>query len=324
LVPESRTLTINGTTQDLSADRTFTISTGIIIGTTAITSGTNGRFLFDNGGVVSETNGAFWDNTNSIFDVKGNIRISKSTYSSILAFNSGAFGSTSSYFDLAYPINGGLRYIPNFGASFDGAAFQCFGGTEPFYAGQMYFDYGSQARNISGRSANWRNASLAGVTNVLTLTANSNVLINTTTDAGFKLDVNGTARVVGQLTANANIVQTANTSSITAGYEGGFVLTGGVGSLKRDTTGYLKTLLDCGYDGGLRIRPYSAGFTSYVDVRSDTSAVLTVTSTNQGFLPPRMTTTQKNAIASPAEGLQVWDTTLKLMSVYNGTTWITL
>jgi hypothetical protein len=37
-----------------------------------------------------------------------------------------------------------------------------------------------------------------------------------------------------------------------------------------------------------------------------------------------MTTTEKNAIASPAEGLQVWDTTLKLMFVYNGTTWISL
>jgi hypothetical protein len=54
------------------------------------------------------------------------------------------------------------------------------------------------------------------------------------------------------------------------------------------------------------------------------SAQVEIQSTTKGFLCPRMTTTQKNAIASPAEGLQVWDTTLKLMSVYNGTTWITL
>jgi hypothetical protein len=54
------------------------------------------------------------------------------------------------------------------------------------------------------------------------------------------------------------------------------------------------------------------------------SAQLDVNSTTRGFLPPRMTTTQRNAIASPAEGLQVWDTTLKLMFVYNGTTWISL
>jgi hypothetical protein len=54
----------------------------------------------------------------------------------------------------------------------------------------------------------------------------------------------------------------------------------------------------------------------------NTSALLNVTSTTQGFLPPRMTTTQKNAIATPASGLQVYDSTLNQMSYYNGTTWI--
>ena len=54
------------------------------------------------------------------------------------------------------------------------------------------------------------------------------------------------------------------------------------------------------------------------------SARLVVNSTTQGFLPPRMTTTQKNAIATPATGLMVYDTTLNLISVYNGTIWITL
>jgi hypothetical protein len=54
------------------------------------------------------------------------------------------------------------------------------------------------------------------------------------------------------------------------------------------------------------------------------SAILDMNSTTKGFLPPRMTTTQKNAITSPATGLMVYDTTLNLISVYNGTTWITL
>ena len=52
------------------------------------------------------------------------------------------------------------------------------------------------------------------------------------------------------------------------------------------------------------------------------SAVLQADSTTQGFLPPRMTTTQKNAIASPATGLMVYDTTLNVITYYNGTTWI--
>lgn len=54
------------------------------------------------------------------------------------------------------------------------------------------------------------------------------------------------------------------------------------------------------------------------------SAVLQADSTTQGFLPPRVTTIQKNAIATPAEGLMVYDTDLKRPCFFNGTSWITL
>jgi hypothetical protein len=37
-----------------------------------------------------------------------------------------------------------------------------------------------------------------------------------------------------------------------------------------------------------------------------------------------MTTTQKNAIATPAEGLMVYDTVLKRPCFYDGTSWVTL
>jgi len=70
----------------------------------------------------------------------------------------------------------------------------------------------------------------------------------------------------------------------------------------------------------------AAGFvgTAYGNFGSqsyDPSVVLGAQSTSAGFLPPRMTTTQKNAISSPASGLMVYDTTTNKLCCYNGTSW---
>jgi hypothetical protein len=54
------------------------------------------------------------------------------------------------------------------------------------------------------------------------------------------------------------------------------------------------------------------------------SAVLQANSTTKGFLPPRMTTTQKNAISSPASGLVVYDTTLGKLCVRGASAWETI
>lgn len=53
------------------------------------------------------------------------------------------------------------------------------------------------------------------------------------------------------------------------------------------------------------------------------SAKVEIVSTTQGFLFPRMTTAQKNAIASPVAGLVVYDTTLQKLCVYT-TAWETI
>jgi hypothetical protein len=54
------------------------------------------------------------------------------------------------------------------------------------------------------------------------------------------------------------------------------------------------------------------------------SSLLTMVSTTKGFLPPRMTTAQKNAIGTPATGLVVYDTTLNKLAVYTGAAWETV
>ena len=79
-----------------------------------------------------------------------------------------------------------------------------------------------------------------------------------------------------------------------------------------------------GTDGKTSIRTsLNVGSAAY----SQASAALEVTSTTQGFLPPRMTATQASAISSPAEGLMVYVTdtngtfTSKGWWGYDGSAW---
>ncbi len=54
----------------------------------------------------------------------------------------------------------------------------------------------------------------------------------------------------------------------------------------------------------------------------DSSALLHLESTDKGFLPPRLTDIQRNAISSPAEGLVIYNTTDSVVEYYDGTCWI--
>jgi hypothetical protein len=238
----------------------------------------------------------------------------------------------------------------------------------------------------------------------LRLNSNGNIGINTTTDAGFTLDVNGTARVSGLIdstntftsigafstgiglskttlnssTSFSNLISIQgwarslnNTSYRVIGVNGiggtdeGF----GVQSIERavGVNGHVaigngnKTVATAislnataqsigtgntitNYYGVFLETSLGAGITNKWGVFQQDSAannhfngtillgtttniassILTVESTTQGFLPPRMTTTQRNAIASPAEGLMVYDTVLKRPCFYDGTSWVTL
>jgi uncharacterized protein (TIGR02145 family) len=56
----------------------------------------------------------------------------------------------------------------------------------------------------------------------------------------------------------------------------------------------------------------------------DASSMLEVNSNNKGFLPPRMNTTQRDAIDSPAEGLLIYNTTTNCLQWFNGSLWFDL
>jgi uncharacterized protein (TIGR02145 family) len=69
--------------------------------------------------------------------------------------------------------------------------------------------------------------------------------------------------------------------------------------------------------------PYWNG-TSWVINNSNilnNGAEVEIASTTQGFLPPRMTTTQRDAIASSVTGLTIYNTTVNCLQSWNGTLW---
>jgi len=296
LVSNTNIKTINGTTLLGSGD--LIISTGITIGTTPITLGAVGRVLFeDTGNVVSGSANLFWDNTN------GRLGVGTSSPSAII-HSVGSVTATSligrgNYLNntLVASANNdvlvGLDVQPTFSVgAFTGVTrygirtnseittqtFRTAGGNTIYFnstSGTFGADGTLSLIGFGGviigfpssasRSGIVVSGSPAGIgfynnaVEVARIFNGGNFSIGTTTDAGYKLDINGTARIQGKLS---------------------------------------------------------------VGTPTQASAVMEITSTTLGFLPPRMTTTQKNAITSPATGLQVYDTTLNVISLYNGTNWV--
>ena len=125
---------------------------------------------------------------------------------------------------------------------------------------------------------------------------NGNVLIGTNTDTGFKLEVAG--NIKGAL---------LRLSSLTGGGTA-FIIVDDNGTVIRNT--------GWSYD--------RVTLNTWVNGSQETSSMFALNSTTKGFLPPRMTSTQRNAIATPATGLQVYDTTQNAICEYTGTAWRTI
>ncbi len=271
------------------------------VGTTPITLGTVGRVLFQGtGNVLQQSANLFWNNTNSrlgigtaspsatlhsVGSITASGAIARGNYMqpTLVAaanndvmvgldiaptFTNGAFTSvTNMLLNMSSPSVSGASIFVNKYAFNNGWIINIKNGTTS-QTGDIFQNYGlelgSSNTNVGGiLRGKWGVGYSGGTSSVpVTLSVNGSVAIGTTTDAGFKLDVNGTARVVTKLSVGGS--------------------------------------------------PTAA------------SAVMEVTSTTQGFLPPRMTTAQKNAIASPAAGLIVYDTTLAKLCVRTASAWETI
>ena len=70
-----------------------------------------------------------------------------------------------------------------------------------------------------------------------------------------------------------------------------------------------------------RLTVKSSGGIGIGNTSPDTSAMLDIASTTKGFLPPRMTTAQRDGILTPATGLMVYNTSTNKINFYTGAAW---
>jgi hypothetical protein len=377
-VPESRTITINGVEQDLSADRTFTIpsATPVTIGSPANGLAIDVNQVLTIGLASSSTNGALSSTDWSTFNGKQNALTNPVTGTGAtgqVSFWTGT-GTQSGDSGLFWDnVNKRLGVgLTNPTRSIDTAGIIRVGGT------LIYGDTDNQylrLSNVQGTFLGYNNSNITIVASSVRLLANGvevlranqtgNVLINTTTDAGFRLDVNGTARVQGVITSTGGLTSLGGLIQQQTGANSGRMTLLNLRNTGHGNDAALNSALAIAFtnrlagsvwsDDVIELKVYNNGaststtgynfFTHNNQVTSassvlamsingqsvgigietpNTSAKLQIDSTTQGFLPPRMTSAQRDAIASPATGLVVYNTTDNLLSFYNGTAWTNL
>jgi hypothetical protein len=175
------------------------------------------------------------------------------------------------------------------------------------------------------------------------------------TDAGdYKLQVSGNAYVtgttvlaatsgnvgIGSTTANAKLHVTNGSAYVTAATSQSVFLrlyaNAQTSNQLEIGQGFASTTDNIGYIFNTANAALIFG-TNYIDrgrfeadgdlviggTSASASAIVDITSTTKGFLPPRMTTTQRDAISSPAAGLVIYNTTTSKLQVYT-TAWTDL
>jgi hypothetical protein len=177
----------------------------------------------------------------------------------------------------------------------------------------------------------------------LRLNSVGNLLINTTTDNGGKLQIKAPGALSTDIALRVrNSADTTDLMTVDGVGNGIINGTGDVLTIKSSSTlrtfTFNPSIATGVYGGEIKHSTGNISFSSNIGTNGadigifvggvsgnrNASALLQVDTTTRGFLPPRMTTTQKNAIATPASGLVVYDTTLGKLCVRGAASWETI
>jgi hypothetical protein len=316
------TSAFTGTTAGFLA---FDASGNILSVTSPATSpaGTTGAVQFNNAGAFgADSTNFFWDDTNNRLGIGTNaptaIINTVSTSASIPALTAnGISGSAQPVLRINSSATGTYLWAASMMAANMAATNNNF-----YFIGKAestnnaaYFGYNHTA---DGSASNFATMGLFGVDNVLNITAANRVGIGTTSPTA-KLQVVGsgstsaTTSLLVQNSAAATVLEVFDNRTIKVnGGTGNGITVELNGSLEVTSQAYLR-----GQNYG------QSGFFAGINSGESPRAIIQADSTTKGFLPPRMTTAQKNAIATPPAGLMVYDTTLNKLCVYT-TAWETI
>jgi hypothetical protein len=70
-----------------------------------------------------------------------------------------------------------------------------------------------------------------------------------------------------------------------------------------------------------RMRIDAIGNVGLSNTSPNAAAILDCNSTSKGFLPPRMSTAQRDAISTPPAGLMIYNNSTNVLNFYNGSAW---
>jgi len=128
-------------------------------------------------------------------------------------------------------------------------------------------------------------------------------------------------RLRSNATATAATLQFTN-SAVTA--QNGVIACTDAGVMVLQSDG-ASSLLAFRTNGNERVRIDSTGSVGIGTSSPDVCAILDVSSTTKGFLPPRMTTAQRDAIGGATkEGLILWNVTTEKLQVFVAGAWVNL
>jgi hypothetical protein len=252
--------------------------------------------------------------------------------------------STSAYTPLTYSALSHYFQVgssPGTAATLDSSGLLTVGNTSPAGSSQITAYGASNGQIAVQNSTNWsrllQNSGDLYIDNGVGGSA-GNIIFRNSSSTVEQMRLNSTGLLVGTTSNPQNsklmvggtvqVKPAANNSLEIFGPNSGT----GIRLFARNDAGTLNRLE---LQGGQVIFPLTSGADGlYFDATSgnlgigtsspSASAILDAQSTTKGVRMPNMTTTQKNAIVSPAAGLMVFDTTLAKLCVYSGSAWQTI